>query len=523
MEILDFLNNRKGQSAATTNSAIDNTQEKNCTLEELTKQDSTMNEDKNEEPWRPQSTPNKIYRLRPDEVFVFGSNLHGYHRGGAARVAMNYFGAVWGQGVGLQGQSYAIPTMQGGVETIKPYVDEFIEFARQHKELYFYVTRIGCGIAGFKDSDIAPLFARALNMNNVILPASFTEELFYLFPEMSRPAQLRLHQHGQTRTLVDIAKALNAIHHFENINDFMEMFQKTICKYIERGTVSNDVCMAFRETIRQNGDKLLFGGKAYLDFDKLIDIIDNVKYCKRESQLDTIYSWREKTKLLRLAALLNQIKQYTDADCLVNDLMCIVTGRFCCGDTTMMNDTFRYPLSYFTHGIKEVWNEILKDGHMSNELLEEKIFTEHERRVKEYGLERVIEMDFRHGRGCHSDVYPPKHIGTAPVYTIDKSYNKHCTGFGILTKSCGDGIGPNQYDSLYEFRLVEPILCNECIAGEYDFRNGYYYPLKNYRKPVFMKDKGILRFDLKYDKIYFIDELMTEEQKNYAFKNNLFY
>lgn len=118
-------------------------------------------------------TPDYIDRLRPDEVFVFGSNLAGHHGGGAARVALNKFGAVWGQGVGLQGQSYAIPTMQGGVETIKPYVDEFIEFAKNHPMLKFYVTRIGCGIAGFKDEEIAPLFSKAAGIKNIILPRSF--------------------------------------------------------------------------------------------------------------------------------------------------------------------------------------------------------------------------------------------------------------------------------------------------------------------------------------------------------------
>ena len=74
------------------------------------------------------TTPDRITELRPGEIFVFGSNLAGMHGGGAARLASLKFGAVWGQGVGLQGQSYAIPTMQGGVETIRPYVDEFIEF-----------------------------------------------------------------------------------------------------------------------------------------------------------------------------------------------------------------------------------------------------------------------------------------------------------------------------------------------------------------------------------------------------------
>ena len=126
---------------------------------------------------RPRYTPDRILHLKSNEIFVFGSNLTGAHGGGAARLALERFGAVWGQGVGLQGQSYGIPTMQGGVETIKPYVDEFIEFAGMHPELIFYVTRIGCGIAGFNDEEIAPLFSEARKLLNVVLPESFCKIL----------------------------------------------------------------------------------------------------------------------------------------------------------------------------------------------------------------------------------------------------------------------------------------------------------------------------------------------------------
>lgn len=121
--------------------------------------------------------PDRIAELRDDEVFVFGSNLAGMHAGGAARIACRCFGAVWGQGVGLQGQSYAIPTMQGGVETIRPYVDEFIDFARRHPHLKFLVTEIGCGIAGFTPEEIAPLFAAAVSVENIWLPARFWKVL----------------------------------------------------------------------------------------------------------------------------------------------------------------------------------------------------------------------------------------------------------------------------------------------------------------------------------------------------------
>ncbi len=122
---------------------------------------------------RPKFTPNRISSLAEDEIFVFGSNLDGHHYGGAARIAEEKFGAIFGQGIGLQGQSYAIPTMQGGVETIAPYVDEFIEFAKSNPDRFFYVTRIGCGIAGFTDEEIAPLFKNAKGLKNVCLPESF--------------------------------------------------------------------------------------------------------------------------------------------------------------------------------------------------------------------------------------------------------------------------------------------------------------------------------------------------------------
>ena len=122
-------------------------------------------------------TPDRISELKENEIFVFGSNLAGFHGGGAAYLAHKRFGAVWGQGVGLQGQCYAIPTMQGGVETIKPYVDVFIAFAKQHPEYKFLVTLIGCSIAGFIPSDIAPLFKEAIDVENIILPKEFMELL----------------------------------------------------------------------------------------------------------------------------------------------------------------------------------------------------------------------------------------------------------------------------------------------------------------------------------------------------------
>jgi hypothetical protein len=126
-----------------------------------------------EEVMEKRTTPEFITELQPNEIFVFGSNLKGMHGGGAAYIAYRKFGAIMGQGVGLQGQSYAIPTMQGGVETIRPYVDEFIQFAKEHQDLTFLVTRIGCGIAGFTDDEISPLFEKAHDAENIVLPPNW--------------------------------------------------------------------------------------------------------------------------------------------------------------------------------------------------------------------------------------------------------------------------------------------------------------------------------------------------------------
>lgn len=121
-------------------------------------------------------TPHHIAQLKPNEVFVFGSNAQGMHYGGAAAFAVAHFGAVMGNGEGMQGQTYAIPTMEG-LDNLRPAVDRFIEFAKAHTEQTFLVTPIGCGIAGYKPEDIAPMFAEALPLANVYLPQSFIKLL----------------------------------------------------------------------------------------------------------------------------------------------------------------------------------------------------------------------------------------------------------------------------------------------------------------------------------------------------------
>ena len=134
-----------------------------------------MEEKKNE------YTPDYIDTLLSNQIFVFGSNALGYHTGGASGTARKKFGAVWGQPEGLQGQSYAIPVDFGkGVRKdaeVKAAIDRFIAFAKAHNELFFFVTRVGCGIAGYHDEEMAQFFRETLNLNNVCLPKSFVDAL----------------------------------------------------------------------------------------------------------------------------------------------------------------------------------------------------------------------------------------------------------------------------------------------------------------------------------------------------------
>ena len=114
--------------------------------------------------------------MKPNFIFVFESNLAGRHEKGAALTARLYHDAIYGQGNGRQGNSYAIPTKDVylrslPLETINFYVNIFLTYAKDNPDLSFFVTRIGCGLAGYKDTDIAPMFKNA--PNNCDLPLTW--------------------------------------------------------------------------------------------------------------------------------------------------------------------------------------------------------------------------------------------------------------------------------------------------------------------------------------------------------------
>lgn len=128
-------------------------------------------------------TSDNITKLKDNEIFVFGANIVGRHGHGAAKTALDW-GAIYGQGEGLQGKTYGIPTIAApgignkiSIARIKPYINRFIKFAKEHPELTFLVTEIGCGLAYHGVEEMAPLFKEAVNIENIHLPKRFWKEL----------------------------------------------------------------------------------------------------------------------------------------------------------------------------------------------------------------------------------------------------------------------------------------------------------------------------------------------------------
>ena len=135
---------------------------------------ANLNDDPDNEPAR--ITPFHIDELEENEVFVFGSNIHGAHGGGAARFAYEHLGAQWGVGEGLTGKCYALPTMEGE-ESFRQAVERFLTCAKQHPQKTFLVTPVGCGIAGYTPQQVAPWFKEAIDIYNIYLPKSFWKVL----------------------------------------------------------------------------------------------------------------------------------------------------------------------------------------------------------------------------------------------------------------------------------------------------------------------------------------------------------
>ncbi len=458
-------------------------------------------------------TPDRIEELGTNEIFVFGSNLQGTHCGGAARIALNKFGAIWGQGVGLQGKSYAIPTMQGGVETIKPYVDEFIIFAKEHKELLFYVSRIGCGIAGFKDEEIAPLFTEAKNVDNIVLPEKFVDVLSQLF-SMNIPNHLKVKVHGQTATLVDMLIELNKEHHFNSPEEALAC----LGKYLDHLRTDGDM-VAFNCSIRSLWScccDCFPNGK--LDIQLLKRSLDHIPY----QGIESVYKDYVIEKTIKLIEMMNEFRRYTNPKELAEDFRLATGGVNHCGPQNSWYyfnfsspSGINYIREHFVQYLVNFWEEFAPTGTLDNAKFRNFMIERHLHGIQKYGLDAVIKRNYKPDSTCHPDVFVPYRGGAGPIYVQDQDSRK-------WIKSCGEGKGPNASDCYMEMHCIRQLLEKDDNYQfiENGYWNSYYVPVKDYSLPVYQLN-GKLDFSSQEDKIKFIDNLIghTSNRK----KENIFH
>lgn len=452
---------------------------------------------------RSQYTPEAISSLKADEVFVFGSNLDGRHGGGAARAAINKFGAIWGQGVGLQGQSYAIPSMQGGVATIKPYVDQFIAFAQEHTELFFYVTRIGCGIAGFKDSDIAPLFKEAMSMSNVCLPESFVEEnKNTASPEV--PQELLTMMYGQVRTLIDLLKALNKQEPIKSRDDARERLAKIIERNVRYG---DDYAFMALRTIWCIMSKYEDKGSK-VDIEQLekdmLSFHDGGEYLKTRDIFHILYNYSVR-KMVKYIQFLNEFRRYKDYKLIRKDLRSIPVDHCGRNDPQYYYSFNEDTIDSLWHILRYEWNSVTKDGTLDNDLLEEVALGRFDNMVKAHGLKETIRLAYRE-MPCYPGVqFPkPREEGTAwgPSYLIEGNH---------IEKGCSDFRCWPWSDTSFEMKFARGLLeRDKNYMGVKTERLGrLYLPISDYTLPVYSLQYGKVRFESQEEKIEFIEAYKT--------------
>lgn len=312
-------------------------------------------------------TPEFITSLGENEVFVFGSNLAGSHGGGAARVARQRFGAVMGQGVGMQGQSYAIPTMQGGVETIKPYVDDFVEYARRHGDKTFYVTRIGCGIAGFDDEEIAPLFVEALELENVRLPKSFVAVL-------TSGEFAGSYLSGWQKHYSSFDMAIDYMLILDRFQAYKPQDLEKALSDLERkvGVVSRSLSLAMTELLYVNYPKATEPGTAENVKSYLAAVEQGIL---RSDPYDIPYMRYIYSMTAGLANFMLEAKDWnasaTDADkqgdMFFYILFSIMTGRWNCGDNRYIFDNMPAAWPVFKRALTANWQEIFTDQRIDRQ------------------------------------------------------------------------------------------------------------------------------------------------------------
>ena len=316
---------------------------------------------------------------------------------------------------------------------------------------------------------------------------------------------------GQCQTFADIIAALNDKYHYSNITELLHDFDAVINEYTERGTVDVDAVAVFENILSNNifVKKLFKKGSLNLNIFRGLTLHHFI--VNSGTRFEEIYRYRASSKIFILTKTLNDICHYTDAQLFKEDFLGVISGRLFHSSNHVMDDPI-YPIFCFFSGLEYQWNNMVVNGILSNELMYKVMFKEHERKLMQYGIDRVLEKDFEAQGPCHPEVFYPKARGTAPVYVKDETSRKYLI-------ACGEGNGPRSGHESYEMELVKPILEREVKQGKYIFvkrsvqdetfiNHGAYIPLETIDKPVFVENFGRLHFASKNAKKDFIEQYL---------------
>jgi hypothetical protein len=336
---------------------------------------------------------------------------------------------------------YAIPTAQIGENTV--YVNDFIDFAEERPDLIFYVEG---SVEGFSDDEIAPLFKGALKLNNVLLPQSFVPGLSaYQIPE-----NYKIREYGYARTLVDIIKVLNDKEHYTSPDTLYADFIKVLEQYSQRGTFTAESRMLIHSVIEQHEHELFSEGK--LNIVRLKNLF-NDKDCVYKN-IEKVFHKRSIAKLIKLVRFFNNDRKYTSSQQILDDFDILFNHRDSYGRSVLNDPSTRSfgkgaPYYAFLKSLRDLWDKLVRDGQLDNDLLENVFFEQHDEKVRKFGLSSVLETDYKEEDApCPNGVRYPVEGG--PVYLPD----------GI--KPCGVGLrrGSRTDPYFYERRLLNIIKGN---------------------------------------------------------------
>ena len=393
--------------------------------------------------------------------------------------------------------------MQGGVETIKPYVDQFIDFAKQHTELFFYVTRIGCGIAGFKDRDIAPLFKDAMGISNVCLPETFIEEnKNAVSPEV--PQELLTMMYGQVRTLIDLLIALNKQKPIKDSDDARERLTEIAERNVRYGDEFAFMAMrtiwCIMSRYEHEGSKV--------DIEQLekdmLSFHDGNEYLKANHIEQIFYNYSVR-KMVKYIQFLNEFRRYSDYESIREDLQSIPVSHCSSNDPQYYYSFYKGTLFNVWHILLAEWDNVTKNGKLDNDLLEQVAFGRFDNMVKEHGLKETIRLAYGEV-GCHPDIQAPRMREEGrvwgPVYRID---GKH------IEKGCSDFRRWPWTNTSFEMKFAREVLERDknYMCVDTDWRGALYLPLSDYTLPVYSLQLGKMHFESQEEKIKFIEDHKT--------------